>query len=82
MNENGKGLVDFCLYFDLVIGGTLFQHKDLTWKSPDGKIVYKIDHLIVNHRWRRPLLDVRIFRVTDLYTHHFLVLGSIRVKSS
>ena len=29
MNENGERLVDICLYFDLVIGGTLFQHKDI-----------------------------------------------------
>ena len=28
MNENGKRLVDLCLDFDLVIRGTLFQHKD------------------------------------------------------
>ena len=26
-NENGQRLVDFCLYFDFVIGGTLFQHN-------------------------------------------------------
>ena len=83
MNENGERLIDFCLDFDLVIGGTLFQHKDihkLTWKSPDGKTVNQIDHLMINHRWRRSLLDVRVFRGADLYTDHFLVVGSIRLK--
>ena len=42
MNENGERIVDFSLDFDLVIGGTLFQHNDthkLSWKSPDGKTV-------------------------------------------
>ena len=51
MNENGERLVDFCLDFDLEIGGTLFQRKDihkLTWKSPDGKKVNQIDHRKVN----------------------------------
>ena len=59
MNENEERLVDYCLDIDLVIGGTLFQHKDihnLTW-SPDGKTVNQIDHLIINHRWRQSLLD-------------------------
>ena len=82
MNENGERLVDFCLDFDLVIGGTLFQHKDihkLTWKSPDSKTVNQIDHLMINHRWRRSLLD-RVFRGADLYIDHFLVVGSIRLK--
>ena len=58
MNENGDKLVDFCLEFDLVIGGTLFQHKDtqkLTCKSPDGKIVDRIDHLMMNPRWTQLL---------------------------
>ena len=29
MNKNVERLVDFCLDFDHVIGGTLFQHKDI-----------------------------------------------------
>ena len=79
INENGERLVDFCLDFDLVIGATqiyhfdlvIFQHKDihkLTWKPHYGKIVNQIDHLMINHRWRRSLLDVRVFRDADLYT--------------
>ena len=52
MNENGERLG---LDFDLVIGGTLFQHKDIqksSWKSPDGKIVNQIDQSMMNRRWR------------------------------
>ncbi len=29
MNENGEKLLDFCSIYDLVIGGTLFPHKDI-----------------------------------------------------
>ena len=67
--ENGEKIVDFCLEFDLVIEGTLFQHKDvhkLTLKSLDGKIVNQIDHLMINHRCTRCLLDVCIFRGASL----------------
>ena len=39
-NENGQLFVDFCASHDLVIGGTIFPHKDchkVTWVSPDHK---------------------------------------------
>ena len=38
-NDNGTRLVDFCATNQLVIGGTIFQHKDIhkgTWRSPTG----------------------------------------------
>jgi exonuclease III len=37
-NENGQVFVDFCASHDLVVGGTIFPHKDchkVTWVSPD-----------------------------------------------
>ena len=30
------------------------NHK-LTWKSPDGKTVNQIDHVVINNKWRRSL---------------------------
>ena len=46
-NENGERLTEFCTFNDLVIGGTVFQHKQIhkmTWTSPDGKTENQIDH--------------------------------------
>ena len=46
-NENGELFSEFCMFNDLVIGGTLFSHKPIhkkTWKSPDGKTENQIDH--------------------------------------
>jgi hypothetical protein len=39
--------VDFCARHDLVIGGTIFPHKDchkVTWVSPDNKTENQIEH--------------------------------------
>lgn len=42
-----KHLADFCLNNNLVIAGTIFQHKNihkLTWNSPDGKTIKQPHH--------------------------------------
>jgi len=38
MNENGELIADFCGLNGLVIGGTIFTHREIhktTWISPD-----------------------------------------------
>ena len=40
MNENGERLADLCGLNNLVIGGTIFPHKDIhkkTWISQNGR---------------------------------------------
>ncbi|XP_025080471.1 craniofacial development protein 2-like [Pomacea canaliculata] len=70
MNENGERLVELCTMYNLVIGGTLFPHRNvhkLTWCSPNGRDRNQIDHLMINGSWRRSLLDVRALAdVTDI----------------
>lgn len=65
MNENGERLADFCACNKLVTGGTLFQHKIIhiaTWVSPDQTTVNQIDHICINKKVRRSLLDNRVKR--------------------
>ena len=83
MNNNGLRLVEFCAENDMVIGGTLFQHKTIhkyTWTSPDGNIHNQIDHVLINGKWRKSLLDVRAFRGADLGSDHELVIAKIQLK--
>ena len=55
MNENRELFADFCLK-SLVIGGTIFPHKEIhktTWTSPDKKLTKnQIDLITINRRRR------------------------------
>ena len=83
MNENGERLANFCQANELVIGGTLFPHKEChkqTWTSPDGGIVNQIDHLALSKRWRSSLQDVRTMRGADVGSDHHLLMAKVRLR--
>ena len=51
MNENEVRLAEFCALTVLVIGGTMFEHRDLhmlTWTSPNCHDSNQIDYIIIN----------------------------------
>ncbi|XP_061166428.1 craniofacial development protein 2-like [Saccostrea echinata] len=82
-NDNGERLVEFCAMNNLVIGGTLFTHRDihkLTSNSPDGRDKNQIDLLMINGMWRRSLIDVRVKRSADVGSDHHLVTALIKIK--
>jgi len=82
-NDNGERLVEFCAMNNLVIGGTLFPHRDihkLTWNSPNGRDRNQIDHLMINGMWRRSLLDVRTKRGAEVGSDHHLVMALVKLK--
>ena len=78
--------VDCCQRYGLVVGGTMFPHKQVhkgTWRSLDAVTVNQIDHIAISSRHRCSLLDVRSLRIADIgVTDHYLVRGKIRVKLS
>nr|CAH8841048.1 unnamed protein product [Trichobilharzia regenti] len=56
MNDNGELFSDFCAFNDLVIGGSVFKHKDMhkaTWISSDGNTKNQIDFISIS-REREP----------------------------
>ena len=78
MNKNGQRLVDICSLNNLVIGGTLFPHlltHKVTWNSQNGRDKNQIDHILLNGKWRRSLIDVKVRRGTDVNSDHHLVIA-------
>ena len=83
MNENGSRLADFCALHNLIIGGTLFQHREihkLTWYSPNNRDRNQIDHILINSKWTRSLQDVKVRRGADVGSDHQLVIAKIKLK--
>ena len=83
MNENGEKFTDFCHAHNLVIGGSIFPHKEIhkyTWTSPNGTTKNQIDHICVTRKFRRSLLDVRAFRGADANSDHNLVIAKLQLK--
>ena len=82
-NENGELFTEFCTFNDLVIGGTIFPHKEIhktTWTSPDGRTENQIDHITIGRKWRRSLQDVRVKRGADAASDHHLVIAILKTK--
>jgi hypothetical protein len=83
INENGELFLDFCGMNDLVIGGTVFPHKNIhktTWTSPDQETKNQIDHIAISRRWRRTLEDTKAKNGADVGSDHALLVGKLRVK--
>ena len=83
MNENGERLADICGLNDLVIGGTIFEHKEihkLTWISPDGNVKNQIDHVLINGRWKHSLHNVTVKRGADVGSDNHLLLATVKLQ--
>jgi endonuclease/exonuclease/phosphatase family metal-dependent hydrolase len=77
-NENGKRLIHLAASRNMVIGTTLFPHKDInkiTWRSPDVHHFSQIDHLLIDSRHVSHLMDARTYRCANVDSDHFLLVS-------
>jgi hypothetical protein len=76
-NDNGYRLIQFAALNNMVIGSTMFQHKNIhksTWTAPDRSVVSMLASGI-QHRGFEPGRSRRIFRA-KIPHHAFLRRGS------
>ncbi|VVC40451.1 Hypothetical protein CINCED_3A013436 [Cinara cedri] len=82
-NDNGMKLVDLATGKGFRIMSTMFPHKDIhkgTWRSPNGQHINQIDDNLVNERFTNAINDVRVYRVADCNSDHYLVVGKFNIK--
>jgi len=85
-NENGQLLIELCGKHGLVIGGTVFPHKEghkVTWITldKDKQGGNQIDHICISRNWRKSLLDVQNKRGADIGSDHHMIMGILRIKT-
>ena len=81
--DNGSRFVSMCEVSNMAIVSTMYPHKDIhkvTWNSPDGVTQNQIDHIIVNSKFRRSVMDVRAYRAADVESDHNLVVAKVKLK--
>jgi endonuclease/exonuclease/phosphatase family metal-dependent hydrolase len=83
-NQNGRRLVDFCLFNEFVITNTFFPHKSVhqtTWMHPKTKQWHMLDYVLVNRKFRNSIHDVRAYRgaTGGIGTDHHLLRAKVRI---
>ncbi|CAH1102804.1 unnamed protein product [Psylliodes chrysocephalus] len=82
-NRNGKKLIEFATEKDLRIATTYFQHAEIykgTWISPDRKTCNQIDHIAIESKHLKYILDARSYRGADIDTDHILVRAKLKYR--
>jgi len=75
-SNNGLRLISFTSTKGLVISSTQFQRNEIYKQicvSPYGRTKNKVDHVLIDKRYKSSVRQVRSFRGTDVDTDHYLV---------
>jgi len=84
-NDNGSCLIQFATLNNMVIGSTMFQHKNIhkpTWTAPDRSFESQFDHMVIDARHMSDPLDVRSCRGGNVDSDHYLVIARMRARIS
>ncbi|GFS00345.1 craniofacial development protein 2 [Elysia marginata] len=83
MNQNGERFADLCALNQMVIGGSIFPHKNIhkvTWRSPDHTTENQIDHICSVKRFRRSFQDVRVIKGAYVSSDHHMIMTTLKLK--
>ena len=83
INDKRERLCHFCNENNMVIGGTLFQHRDIhktTWTLPSEATKNQIYHILINGKWRNSLQDLRADRGADVASDNNLLKAVLSLK--
>jgi endonuclease/exonuclease/phosphatase family metal-dependent hydrolase len=84
-NDNGYRLIKFAALNNMVIGSTVFPHKNIhksTWTAPDRLFESQIDHMVIDTRHMSDLLDFKSYRGANVDSDHYLVIARMRAQIS
>ena len=83
--RSDNAFVATCMENNMAITTTQYPHKDIhkyTWTSPDGRTKNQIDHIAINGKFRRSIIDARAYRGADCASDHNLVICTVKLKLS
>ena len=83
LNENGRRLIEFCIKNQLIIGNSLFRHKEvhkITFEGEGRNTKSIIDYFIYPNTIRRYIMDVKVIRGAELTTDHRLIVANARYQ--
>ena len=79
--DYGTCLMNYAVHQRMVIGGTLFPHRNIhkgTLQGPDDRTINQIDHIMIDQLHRSNLLDVRSYRGANADSGHYLVIARLK----
>jgi endonuclease/exonuclease/phosphatase family metal-dependent hydrolase len=83
-NTSGMIMTDFAVTRKLAISSTMFSHRSVhkTRISPNGRTRNQIDHVMIDARHARNIIDVQSYRGADCNSDHFMVKVKYRPRIS
>ncbi|XP_035785928.1 uncharacterized protein LOC118463450 isoform X1 [Anopheles albimanus] len=84
-DRNGPLFVEFCNANNMVIGGSLFRHREMekiTWEAPKCYTKKQIDHICISKEWKKYLLFSICpkEKLADIASDHLLVIGEMCLR--
>ncbi|PNF33673.1 hypothetical protein B7P43_G12347 [Cryptotermes secundus] len=82
-NHRGQMLIDFCERNGLIVTNTWFKkpkRRIYTWKAPRDWRRHQLDYILVKHRFRNSVKDVKTLPGADIDSDHNLLVAKFQTR--